>query len=78
MIGTFYSLNFHIIDVNTFFNAIDRYIILKSVFLPNMWARQQYQYLKHGGDNPVANKKNDADAASNFTVQVVASCVFRK
>ena len=28
------------------------YIILKSIFLPNTWARQQYQYLKHGGGNP--------------------------
>ena len=33
-----------------------------SVFLPNTWAGQQYQYLKHGGDNPIANKKNDAGA----------------
>ena len=26
-------------------------------FLPNTWAGQKYQYLKHGGDNSVANKK---------------------
>ena len=51
----FYSLNFHIIDIKHLFNAIDCYIILKSVFLPNTWASQQYKYLKHGGDNPVAN-----------------------
>ena len=34
---------------------MDYYTISKSVF--NTWAGQQYQYLKHGGDNPVANKK---------------------
>ena len=31
-----------------FFNAIDCYIILKSVLLWNTWASQQYKYLKHG------------------------------
>ena len=35
---------------------------LKECFLPNSRAGQQYQYLKHGGDNPVAKKKNDAGA----------------
>ena len=28
--------------------------MLKRVFLSNTWADQQYQYLKHGSDNPVA------------------------
>ena len=35
---------FHI-ALSTFFNAIDCYIILKSVFLPNTWTGQQYQLL---------------------------------
>ena len=53
----FYSLKFHVIDIKhlLYFNAIDCYIILKSVSLPNTWAGQQYQYFKYGGDNPVAN-----------------------
>ena len=59
-----------------FFNAINCYIILKSVFLPNVWAGQQYQYLKHGGDNPVANKKMTlGQVVTNFTGQVVTSCL---
>ena len=61
----FYSLNFHVID---------GYIILKSVFLPNTWTGQQYQYLKHSGDNPVANKKMPGQVVTNFTRQVVTSC----
>ena len=46
------------------------------MFLPNTWAGQQYQYLKHGGDNPVANKKMTlGQVVTNFTGQVV--CVKR-
>ena len=41
-----------------------------------MWAGQQYQYVKHGGDNPVANKKMTlGQVVTNFTGQVVTSCV---
>ena len=55
---------------------MDGYIILKSVFLPNTWAGQQYQYLKHGGYNPVANKKMTlGKVVTNFTGQVVTSWV---
>ena len=55
---------------------MDCYIILKGVFLPNTWAGQQYQYLKHGGDNPVANKKMTLrQVVTNFTRQVVCACV---
>ena len=46
----FYSLNFHVIDIKHLFNVIDCYIILKSAFLFNTQAGQQYQYVKHGGD----------------------------
>ena len=56
------KVKFYLLIFRTFFNAINCYIILKSVFLPNTWAGQQYQYLKDGGDNPIANKKNDAGA----------------
>ena len=50
------------------------YIILEC-FLPITWAGQQYQYLKHGGDNPVANKKMTVGHVfTNITGQVVASC----
>ena len=46
-----------------------------NVVLPNTWVRQQYQYLKHGGDNPVVNKKMTlGQVVTNFTGQVVASC----
>ena len=70
-----YSLNFHVIDIKHLFHAIDCYIILESVFLSNTWAGQQYQYLKHGGDNPVAIKKiTVGQVVTNFTGQVVASC----
>ena len=45
-------------------------------FLPNTWAGQQYKYLKHGGDNPVANEKMTlGQVVINFTGQVVTSCV---
>ena len=67
-----YLLSFHVID----FNAIACYIMLKSVFLLNTWAGQQHQYLKHGGDNPVANKKMTlGQVVKNFTGQVVTSFV---
>ena len=50
--------------------------MLKSVFLSNTRAGQQYQYLKHGGDNPVANKTMTlGQVVINFTGQDVASCV---
>ena len=41
---------------------------LKECFFISTWTGQQYQYLKHGGDNPVANTKMTLG-------QVVASCV---
>ena len=56
----FYSLNFHVTDIKRLFNAINCYINLKGVFLLNTWASQQDKYLKHGGREPVARKKNDA------------------
>ena len=36
---------------------------MKGVLLPNTWASQQHKYLKHGGREPVASKKNDAGAS---------------
>ena len=30
---------------------------MKGVLKPNMWVSQQHNYLKHGGCEPVANKK---------------------
>ena len=50
----FYSLSFY---VSTFFNAINCYIILKGVLLPNTWASQQHKYLERGCREPVASKK---------------------
>ena len=51
-------------------------ILSWSDFLPNTWGDLQYQYLKHGGDNPVANEKMTlGQVVTNFTGQVVASFV---
>ena len=44
----FYSLSFY-----AFFNAINCYIILKRVLLPNTWANQQNEYCKHGGPEAI-------------------------
>ena len=71
----FYSLIFHVI---AFVNAINCYIILKGVFLPNTWASQQHKYLKHGRREPVANKKMTlGQVVPNFTGQVVSSKILR-
>ena len=43
--------------LSAFFKAINCYINLKGVLLPNAWASQQHTYLKHGGREPVASKK---------------------
>ena len=64
------------------------YIILKGVLLPNTWASQQHKYLKHGGREPFASKKNDAGAScpkfhrtscqlqniANFHMKIVTLC----
>ena len=72
----FYSLHFHVIYIKHFFQCKDCYIILKSIFLRNTWDGQQYQYLKHGDNNPVANKKITlGQVVTNFTWQVVTNCV---
>ena len=52
-----YLLNFHVIDIKHLFQCNRLLYYFKECFLSNTWAGQQYQYLKHGGDNPVANKK---------------------
>ena len=63
--------------LNTFFNAIDCYIVLKRVYLSKTRTGKQYQYLKHGDDNPVANKKMTlGQVVTNFTGQMVASFVY--
>ena len=73
----FYKLNFHVIDIKHLFQCNRLLYYLKECFLPNTWAAQQYQYLKHGGDNPVANKKMTlGQVVTNFTGQVVTSCVW--
>ena len=74
----FYSLNFHVIALRAFFIAINCYIILKGVLLPNTWASQQPKYLKHGGREPVASKKKTlGQVVPNFTGQVVSSKILR-
>ena len=55
-------------DIKHLFQCNRLLYYLKECFLPDTWAGQQYQYLKHGGDNPVANKKITLG-------QVVTSCV---
>ena len=61
-----------------FLNAINCYIILKGVFLPNTWASQQHKYLKRGGREPVASKKMTlGQVVPNFTGQVVSSKILR-
>ena len=75
----FYSLSFHVIDIKRFFNAISCYMILKGVLLLNTWAIQQHKYLKHGGREPVASKKNYAGAScqlqnvANFQMKIVSN-----
>ena len=72
-----YSLNLYVIDIKHPFQCNRLLYILKSVFLPNTWSGQQYQYLKHGGDNPVANRTITlGQVVTNFTAQVVTSCVY--
>ena len=64
----FYSLSFHVIDIKRLFNAINCYIILKCVLLPNTWASQQHKYLKNGGREPVTSKKMTlGQVVPNFT-----------
>ena len=59
-------------------NAINCYIILKDVILPNTWASKQHKYLKHGGREPVASKKMPlGKVVPNFTGQVVSSKLLR-
>ena len=72
----FYSVNFHVIEIKHLFQSNILLYYLKECFLPNTWAGQQYQYIKHGGDNPVANNKITlGQVVTNFNGQVVASCV---
>ena len=66
------------------------YVILKSVLLPNAWASQQHRYLKRGGREPVASKKNDAEAScpkfhrascqlqniANFQMKIVSNFMY--
>ena len=67
----FYSLSFHVKDIKRVFNAINCYIILKGVFLPNTWASQQHKYLKHRGRELVPSQKMTlGQIVPNFTGQV--------
>ena len=59
-------------------NAINCYIILKGVLLPNTWTSRQHKYLKHGGREPVTSKKITLrQVVPNFTRQVVSSKILR-
>ena len=50
---------------------------MKGVLLLNTWASQQHKYLKHGGREPVANKKMTlGQVVPNFIGQVVSSKIF--
>ena len=64
--------------LSAFFNAINCYIILKGVLLPNTWASQQHEYLEHSGPEPVASKKMSLEqVVPNFTGQVVSFKILR-
>ena len=72
----FYSLNSHVLDIKHLFQCNRLLYYLKECFLPNTWTGQQSQYLKHVGDNPVANwKMTLGQVVTNFTGQVVCVCV---
>ena len=61
-----------------FFNAINCYIFLKCVILPNTSANQQHKYLKYGGRESVASKKMTlGQVVPNFTGQIVSSKIVR-
>ena len=75
--------------MSAFFNAINCHIIIKGVLLPNTWINQQHKFLKYGGREPVASKKNDAGAScpkfhrascelqniANFQMKIVSNFV---
>ena len=64
--------------LSAFFNAINCYIILKGVLLPNTWASQQHKYLKHGGREPVTSKKMTlGQVVPNVTGRVLSSKILR-
>ena len=45
---------------------------MKGVLLPNSWANQEHNNIKHGGREPVASKKMMlGQVVPNFTGQVV-------
>ena len=52
-----------VIDIKRLFQRNKLLYYLESVLLPITWASQQHKYLKHGGREPVASKKNDAGAS---------------
>ena len=57
---------------------INCYIILIGVLLPNTWASQRHEYLKHGGREPVAGKKMTlGQVVPSSTGQVVSSKILR-
>ena len=74
----FYSLSFQVIDIKRLFQPNNRYIVLKSVLLANTWTRQQHEYLKHGGREPVESKKMTlGQVVPKFTGQLVTSKILR-
>ena len=74
----FYSLSFHVIDINRPFQRNKLLYYLERCLLPNTWASQRYKYLKHGGRETVASKKMTlGQVVPNFTGQVVSSKILR-
>ena len=67
---------YYVIDIKHLFHCNRLLYYLRECFLPNTWVGQQCQYVKYGGDNPVANKTITlGQVVTNFTAQVVTSCV---
>ena len=73
----FYSLNFHVIDIKHLFQCNRLlYYLNECFFSPNTWSGQQYQYFKHGGDNPVVNKTMTLEqVVTNLTGKRARACV---
>ena len=74
----FYSLSFHIIDIERLFQRNKLLYYLESSPCLKTWASQQHKYLKHGSREPVASKKMMlGQVVPNFTGQVVSSKILR-
>ena len=67
-------VKFDSLSFRAFFNAINCYIILMGVLLPDAWASQEHKYLKHGGRDPVASKKIMLGQVVSFKILRIFRC----